>query len=144
MSDREYYGKEEEKRGEKEEEKEEKGGQGWDEKWRRDPLSAVVWAGILIWAGLALLAENMGLLARFEWLDAWGLIFIGAGGLVLLEVVVRLLVPSYRRPLGGTLVFAAILLGIGLGNLFGWSLVWPLILIVIGVSVLLRGFIRGL
>ena len=137
MSDREYHGKEEEKEHEKEEEK------SWDEKWRHDPLGAVVWAAILIWAGVVLLAENMGFLIRFGRLDAWGLIFVGAGGIVLLEVVVRLLMPSYRRPVGGTLVFAVILMGVGLGNLFGWSVIWPLILIAIGVSMLLRGFIRG-
>ena len=137
MSDREYHGKEEEKEHEKEAEK------SWDEKWRRDPLSAVVWAAILIWAGVALLAENMGLLIRFGRLDAWGLIFVGAGVIVFLEVAMRLLVPSYRRAVGGTLVFAVVLVGIGVGNLFGWDVTWPLILIAIGVSMLLRGFIRG-
>ncbi len=135
MSDRQYSEKEEEKRTEKEE-KEEK---SWDEKWRRDPLSALVWAAILIWAGLVLLASNLGLLGRFEQLDAWALIFIGAGLLVLLEVVVRLLVPEYRRPVTGTLVFGIILLAIGLGNLVGWTLIWPLVLIIIGVSIVLRG-----
>jgi len=145
MSDREYHGKEEEKEEEKGEKEEEKARGGWGyEKWHRDPLSAVVWAAILIWAGLALLAENIGLLAPFEWLNGWGLIFIGAGGIVLLEVVIRLLVPSYRRGVGGTLVFAVILIGIGLGNLFGWSVIWPLILIAVGLSILLRGLFRGL
>jgi hypothetical protein len=139
-SDREYHGKEEEKEAEKAEKEEEK---TWDEKWRRDPLSAIVWAGILIWAGLALLAENLGFLARYEWLDAWGLIFIGAGAIVLLEIVIRLLVPAYRRPIGGTLILAVVLLGIGLSNMFGWEVTWPLVLIALGVSMLLRGFIGG-
>ena len=125
---------------EKEEEKEEK---SWDEKWRRDALSAIVWAAIFVWAGLALLMENMGLLARFERLEGWALIFIGAGLIVLLEVVVRLLVPSHRRAVGGTLVWGFILLGIGLGNLVSWAVIWPLILIAIGVSMLLRGFVRS-
>ena len=141
MSDREYHGKEEEKEEEKTEEK--AGGEWGYEKWHRDLLSTVVWAAILIWAGLALLAQNVGLLTHFEWLDAWGLIFIGAGVIVLLEVAVRLLVPSYRRAVGGTLIFAVILIGLGLGNLFSWDVVWPLILIAIGVSVLLRGLFRG-
>lgn len=147
MSEREYYGKEEEKQEEKEEkedEKQEKEEKTWEEKWRRDPLSAVVWAAILIWAGVALLAQNMGLLARFEWVDAWGLILVGAGAIVLLEVVARLLVPSYRRAVGGTLVLAVVLIGLGLGNLFGWDVIWALILIAVGVSILLRGLIRGL
>ena len=139
-SDREYRGKEEEKEAEKAEKEEEK---TWEEKWRRDPLSAIVWASILIWAGVALLAENLGFLARYEWLDACGLIFIGAGAIVLLEVVVRLLVPAYRRSIGGTLIFAVVLLGIGLSNMFGWEVTWPLILIAVGVSMLLRGFIGG-
>ncbi|UCC88018.1 MAG: hypothetical protein JSV81_01620 [Anaerolineales bacterium] len=137
MSDRQYTEKEEEKR----EEKEEKEEKSWDEKWRRDPLNAVVWAAILIWAGLVLLGSNLGLLARFEAVEAWALIFLGAGLIVLLEVVVRLLVPDYRRPVGGTLIFAIILVAIGLGDLVGWELVGPLVLIMIGVSIVVRGFL---
>jgi hypothetical protein len=133
MSDREF-GKEDEKQEEK-----------WDEKWRRDPLSAIVWAAILIWVGVVLLIGNMGLLDDVLILGArvepWSLGFLGAGVIVLLEVVVRLLVPTYRRGVGGTIVFAVILLGIGLGNLVSWDLIWPLILIGIGVSVLIRGFL---
>ena len=36
----------------------------YEEKYRRDPLGAVVWALILIWAGLVLLAQNMGTLDK--------------------------------------------------------------------------------
>jgi hypothetical protein len=126
------------------EEKEEKGrGESWDEKWRRDPVDAVVWAFILIWAGLVFLAENMGLLVRFEGLEAWSIGFIGAGLIVLLGVVVRLLVPAYRRPVTGSLIFGVILLGIGLGEVVGWVAIGPLILIAIGVGMLLRGFLQG-
>ena len=127
----------EEKQGEKEE-KEEK---SWDEKWRRDPLNAVVWAAILIWAGLVLLVDNLDLLVRYELLDAWGLIFAGAGLIVLLEVVARLLVPHYRRAVTGSIILGFILLAIGLGNLVSWSIIWPLVLIAIGVVALLRGLI---
>jgi hypothetical protein len=129
---------EKEEKLEKQEEKEEK---SWDEKWRRDPLSAAIWAGILVWAGLVFLADNLGLLARIERLDAWGLIFIGAGLLVLLEVVVRSLIPDYRRPVTGTLIFGIILLGIGLGDVIGWGAIWPVVLIIIGLSILVRGFL---
>ncbi len=127
------------------EEKEEKGrGESWDEKWRRDPVDAAGWAAIFIWAGLVLLAENMGLLTRFEGLEAWSVIFIGAGLIVLLGVVVRLLVPAYRRPVTGSIILGFILLGIGLVELTQWDVVGALILIAIGVGVLLRGFMsRG-
>ena len=58
-----------------------------------------------------------------------------AGLLVFAEVIVRLLVPSYRRAVGGTLTFGIILVGIGLGNLFGWPIVGAVVLIAIGVLV---------
>lgn len=132
--------KEYEKR-EKEHEKEEK---SWDEKWRRDPLGAAVWAVILIWAGVVMLAENLGLFVSIEWLSAWGLILTGAGLIVLLEVVVRLLVPAYRKPVGGSIIWGFILLGLGLGNMIGMEMVWPLILIAIGIGLLLRGLFRNI
>lgn len=135
MAERRYSEKEEEKR----EEKQEKEEKNWDEKWRRDPLSAIVWAAILIWAGLVLLGANLGLLVRFEWLDTGALIAIGAGLILLLEVAVRLLLPDYRRPVTGTFILAIVLLAIGLGNLIGWNVIWALALIVIGVSILVRG-----
>ena len=134
----------EEYRGERHEKEEKDQGQGWDEKWRRDPVDAATWAIIFIWVGLVLLAENMGLLANLlgTRIEAWSVGFIGAGLIVLLGVVVRVLVPAYRRPLVGGLIFGVILLGVGLGEIVGWVAIGPLILIAIGVSVLLRGILR--
>jgi hypothetical protein len=40
----------------------------------------------------------------------------------------------------GTFILAIILLAIGLGNLVSWGLVWPAVLIIIGVSIVVRGF----
>jgi hypothetical protein len=136
MSDKGYNEKEEEKQGEKEE-------KSWDEKWRRDPLSAVVWAGILIWAGLVFLAENLDFLGIFDQVGAWGFIFMGAGLLVLAEAAVRVLIPEFRRPITGTIIWGVILLAIGLGNIANWGVVWPVVLIIIGVSLLFRGFFSG-
>ena len=150
MSDQPHFEKEE--KDEKEDEKRDE--KTVEEKYRRDPLSAVIWAVILVWAGLVFLADNLGMLASFRLPaglapgagfihpEAWSVIFIGAGIIVLGEVVIRVLVPIYRQPVGGTLILAAVLVGIGLGNIFGWNVVWPLILIAIGLSVLLRGFWR--
>ncbi len=142
MSERQYREKEEEKRGEKYEKEEEKQEKSWDEKWRRDPLGTLVWAAILIWAGLVLLASNLGLLARFEKVEVWDLIFLGAGLIILLEVVIRLLLPDYRRPVIGSLILAVVFLSIGLGNLINWGIIWALALIVIGVLIIFRGMFR--
>jgi len=153
MTDEKQEEKFDEKEMEKKEEKtpEEK---SWDEKWRRDPLSAIVWALIFIWAGLVLMASNAGWLeniktravsiegVNIQGLEAWSVIFFGAGVIVLIEVIVRLLVPAYSRPVGGSLFLAAVFIGIGLGNVFGWSVIGPLVLIALGISVLLRGLGR--
>ena len=131
---------EERQRNEKEE-KDEKDQGGWDEKWRRDPIDAAMWAFILIWAGSVLLAANL------NWFDdigieAWSIGFLGAGVIVLLVVLFRLLVPAYRKPLAGNVIFAAVLIGIGLGSIISWAIIGPLVLIAIGVGLLFTGLFR--
>ncbi len=130
----------------------------WDEKYRRDPLGTIVWAVIFIWAGLVFLASNLGFLdAMLKWpirfpgmhmpgmgwmsglLDAWPLVLLGAGVILLLEVLIRLFVPTYRQPIFGTLVFAIILISVALGDLINWGVLWAVLLIGLGVSIILRG-----
>lgn len=130
-------------RSEKQEKEEEKQEKSWDEKWRRDPLSAAVWALVLIWAGVALLAGNLGLFDGIEWIDGWDLFFAGAGLILLGEVAIRLLMPAYSGPIIGTLIIAAVFLAIGLGGLLNWGAIWALILIGAGVYVLFTGLRRG-
>lgn len=124
------------------EEKDEKDQGGWDEKWRRDPVDAAMWALLLVWAGFVLLAVNLGLFDGIERIEPWSIGFMGAGLIVLATVLFRLLVPAYRRPLGGSLILAAVLFGIGLGDIIGWVIVGPLVLIAIGVGILLTGLLR--
>ena len=141
MSDEErQYRRRRSEKPEKEEEKQEK---SWDEKWRRDPLSAGVWALILIWAGLTLLAGNLGLFDGIEQIEGWDLFFAGAGLILVGEVALRLLVPAYRGPVIGTTIIAAVFLGIGLGGLLNWGIVWGLVIIAFGAYVLFRGLRRG-
>lgn len=114
----------------------------------RDPLGTLIWAGILIWAGFVLLANNLGYLDAWARqlgipdLSVWNFVFLGAALLLVLEILLRLAIPAYRRPVVGTAIFALILFGIGLGDRFGWELVWPAILIILGLSILLRRFVR--
>ncbi|MFW5714137.1 MAG: hypothetical protein ACOCYU_05645 [Brevefilum sp.] len=142
-----YDEKTEEKVHEKEEEKR-------YEKDNRDPLSSLVWALILIWAGLVFLGENLGMLDAFvadpiqigevtiREVGTWSLIFLGAGVLIFIEGLIRTFVPAYRSSTGGNFFLAAVLLGIGLGGLIGYSLVWPFILIAMGLAALASALIR--
>jgi hypothetical protein len=141
---------------EKQEKEEEK---SVEEKWQRDSLGSIVWALILIWAGFVFLASNMGLLNAFNnllagiglqpaelpfkvpflQLEAWSLIFTGAGVLLLAEVVIRLIFPSYRKPVLGTAIMAVVALGFGLG---AWGLILPLVLIIAGLAIILGALFR--
>jgi hypothetical protein len=131
-----------EKEDEKEQEKRREKDQGFDEKFRRDPLAATGWALVLIWAGLVLLAENLGYLTRIAPFETWNLILIGAGVIVLLGAAVRYLVPAYRRPVGGSVILGIILLAVGLGETMRTGVVWAAALILIGAFMLLRAMVR--
>jgi uncharacterized membrane protein len=126
----------------------------YEEKYRRDPLGAIVWAVILIWVGLVLLAQNMGYLdqlgARLKFADLpfevpfmgdnWSLILLGIAVILFIEVIIRLLIPDFRRPLMGTVIFLIVCVGLAFGS---WNVIWPLILIAVGASILLRGLFRS-
>lgn len=127
-----------------------------EEKWRRDPLGSIIWACILIWAGLVFLASNLGWLdavitqteevtgvsAIDKVISAWSVVLLGAGIIIMVEVAIRLLVPAYRRPVLGTFIFGLVLIGLGLGDLINWNILWPLIIIGVGLSILARAFRR--
>jgi hypothetical protein len=149
MAEERFDEKEEEKRNEK----------VIDEKDRQDPLSAVSFAAFLIWAGVVLLLNNLGTLSvlidyvnglnlprtelpftlPFINLDAWRVFFLGAGVIVMIEIVIRLLVPMYRRPIVGSILWAGILFSLALG---AWQVIWPLVIIALGLSILIRGILR--
>jgi len=126
---------------------------------QQDQLNSIIWALILIWAGFAFLSVNLGWfdvlmrsrfftrllpenMAMFE-PGVWSIIMFGAGVILLVEVALRIFLPQFHRHVGGTLVLAAVFIGVGLGNFFGWDLVWPVILIAVGLGVLIGGFSRN-
>jgi hypothetical protein len=105
------------------------------EMMRPDTLDPIIWAAAFIWAGMVWFASSLGYLDG----QAWPLFFFGAGVLVLIELGIRLLVPAHRRDLLGTLIWVGVLFWLG-----DWDLLWPVILIAIGASILLRGYFREL
>lgn len=118
----------------------------WNEKSRRDPLSAMLWAGILIWAGVAFLIENLGLLRSMglpATFDGWALAFAGAGVILLAGVLIRLAVPEYSGPIAGQVILGMIFLAVGLDDVYGWQIIGPVAIIAIGLVVLLRAVRRN-
>ena len=133
--------KAEEKQEEKSQEEKVQEEKSGEKDWRRDTLGGTIWALALIWAGVVLLVMTLNI-SFFEWLDwekAWGAILIGAALLLAIEIAVRLMLPSYAAPLRGRIILASILGIIGLSNFINVEL-WPLIIIAVGLSLLLRGF----
>jgi hypothetical protein len=102
-----------------------------------------LWAFFLIAVGVILLAQSQGWISWDQFGGIWNLFFIAAGLVMLLEVVLRLLLPAYRRPVMGTLIGGIILLAIGLGGFTGWRLMPGAALIAVGVAILLGGLFRG-
>jgi hypothetical protein len=143
---------------EKTEEKNEKEMEKREEKYRRDPLGSIIWAAILIWAGVVLLLNQLGYLEQLKDLlyaaqagwtrgfpgdfSVWGLIFLGAGVILLFEVLVRLIIPAYRKPVTGTIILAFVFIGVGLGNVLRWEFIFALVLIAIGLSIIVGSITR--
>jgi cation transport ATPase len=131
--------KEEKERHEEEEKREEK----HEKEQPRDALSSVMWALFLIVAGVILLAESQGWVTWDQFGGLWNLFFVGIGLLVLLEAVLRLMLPAFRRPVLGQVIAGVVLLAIGFGGMTGLQLTGPVILIGIGLAILLGGLFRG-
>ena len=94
----------EESYGEKDE-KEEKNQyeKSWEEKRRRDPLSTLGWALVLIWAGFVLLVDNFNLLDDFPIefiadLQPWSLVFVGVSHAASARTAARQVPNSRLRP----------------------------------------------
>jgi len=105
----------------------------------RDLVNTITWAACFVWAGLVLIPDKLNFItASVSW-GVWSLIFVGIGIIVLLGMLLCRIYPKYNRPMGKRLILALVLMGIGLQGVVGWRIIWPIILIAIGVSIALRG-----
>jgi hypothetical protein len=116
------------------------------QQFKRDTLNRITWASILIFAGLVFLAQNAGYLPNIPNTGVWNWIMLGAGGLLVLEAIIRALSPNQAEPHWFGLIGGIILIGIGASPIFRlnlsqnwWSMAWPVVLIVMGIGALARG-----
>jgi hypothetical protein len=110
------------------EEKHEKGRGG-------DITGAVVGGLILILLGVTFYLQQLNLISSDLW---WAYFIIGLGAILILQGAMRR--TRSGRPFTGSIIGGAILLLIGLAFVLErQAIIWPLILVVIGVVVILSG-----
>ncbi len=124
-------------------EEQEKHNEKEEKEQRNDPLSNITGALVLIFAGVILLAQSQGWVTWDQFGGLWNVFFVALGAAILLEAVLRLLLPAYRRPILGQVIGGLVLLAIGLGGMTGFQLTGPVILIGIGLAILVGGLFRG-
>lgn len=128
--------KQDEKQHEKEQEKQQEKGRNLDEKYRRNPLEIFSWALLLIWLGVILLLQNTDVIV--DTARGWAIFAWGGGVIVFGEVLLRLMVPKWRRPVMGSFIWGAIWVGVGFGLWYGeWAVIGPIVIIAVGVALLL-------
>ena len=106
-----------------------------EEKYHKDPLSGIIFGAIVILLGVLLFVD------RQYYLDGgWLWWFLaGIGIIFLVEAMIRYAMPEHRRPMGGKLVWAVILLAIGASNIYSLEEWWPLLLIIAGIVIIFSG-----
>jgi hypothetical protein len=120
---------------EKGQEKQQEKGQGLDEKYRRDPAGFVAFAFVIIWLGVFLLLRNQGVISDDD--RGWAVFAWGVAAIFIIEILVRLLVPRWRQPLGGSFIPLVIAVGVGFGLWTDdWEIVGPIAVIAVGVAIL--------
>ena len=106
---------------------------------RRARAESLYWAGVLIWAGLIFGANSLGFLPQIGSSDAWSWVLIGAG---LYGTLMNLYYSSL--PDSVTTIWDYIWSGfwllLGLSGFYAIDIFWPLVLVLIGLSVLVKAF----
>lgn len=111
----------------------------------RKRMDAIWWAGVLIWIGLVLGAENLNILPRIGYGGEWWLwIFLGAGLWALALNVFRT-ATGWPNPSTWDWIWTAIFLLVGLGGFVNIAsgIIGAVVLVGIGIVFLVRALSRS-
>ena len=114
----------------------------WDEWWKSDRLDTMGWAALFLWGAIVVVGTYSSFSEGFDWWNGWGVFFIGAGAIVILEAALRLAVARYRSKWGWTLFWGTGFLAVGLAE-FTTQIWFALPLAAIAVIVLAGAFDQG-
>jgi hypothetical protein len=94
-----------------------------DEKWIRDPISAILWGMAILFIGIYVAIAAAGVIPWDHW---WSYILIAIGLALGLELPIRIINGRYR--LHG-LIFTRVIIGgglvsVGIGGIVGYDGVW--------------------
>ncbi len=108
---------------------------------RRDPINRAMGGLVLILLGVIFFITQNGMFG-VTWSNMWGAFLMGLGGLLILQALVRLVMPDYRRGALGLVIGGIVLIAIGTIPFGGasWAQWWPLGLIAIGIALLVQQF----
>jgi hypothetical protein len=110
-----------------------------EERHKKDSLSGIIGGLIIILLGVLFLLRNMGYLWWHNW---WAYFLLGLGVILIIDAVIRSLVPQYRRPIIGRLIGGIVLIFIGAGNIYGIVDWWPLILVGVGIAIIIGAVLK--
>ena len=106
---------------------------------KRANAEALYWAGVLIWAGLVIAGNTLGLSPQVGSADAWNWFFLGAG---LYGTLMNLYYSAMPNPIATTwdYIWSGFWLVLGLSGFLMIDVFWPLVLVLIGLTVLVKAF----
>ncbi|MBM5805093.1 MAG: zinc ribbon domain-containing protein [Candidatus Verstraetearchaeota archaeon] len=118
-------------RAEKEEkgEKHEKGEKGRG----GDMVGAIFGGGVLVWLGITFWLAQSG---TVSWTNWWAYFLAGIGALLIIQGVLRVAMRGSTYEFSGLFIGGAILLIIGLAFVYGTTIRWYYILILLGILVI--------
>ena len=121
---------------EKGQEKQEEKGRGPDEKYEKNPVGFLIFAVVLFWVGVFFLLRNRHVFPETD--RGMAVLLWGAAAIFFCELIIRLLMPRFRRPIIGTFVLVAVLAGVGVGLWTGgdWEIVGPIVLIAVALGLI--------
>lgn len=106
------------------------------EKAERKRLEGFWWGAVIIWAGIIFIADYLDILPSVREASAWSWIFLGAGAFGLVGAIFRAASDELPNPTGWDYFWSALFLIIGASGFFGGGVTFPIVLIVIGITIL--------